>query len=201
MPSYDEILTSLSRNEDPKTLLDVGCCFGQDLRKLVVDGAPGSQLVGIELRAEFIDLGYDLFIDRDTYQGRFVAGDIFEDTPGSAMKSLNGTIDIVHIALFLHLFGWEGQLKAAVRLMGFLKDKPGTTILGRQTGSSKPGEYPLPAGTAGVTYSHDQETFQKLWTEAEKQTSTRWKLETSMKSVVTKGSTVEMLYFEATRID
>jgi SAM-dependent methyltransferase len=190
-----------SSKEDPKTLLDVGCCFGQDLRKLVVDGAPGSQLVGAELKPEFINLGYELFMDRKTYEGRFVQGDIFEDTPGSAMTALNGTIDIIHIASFLHLFGWDEQLKAAVRLVGFLKQKPGTIILGRQVGSSKPGEYPHPASAAGVTYSHDQETFQKLWTEVEKQTTTKWKLETSMKSVVMKGPTVELLYLEATRTE
>ena len=198
MPSYDKVLSSISSKEDPKTLLDVGCCFGQDLRKLVIDGAPGSQLVGVELKPEFIDLGYDLFMDRKTYKGRFVAGDIFEDTPGSAVKALDGTIDIVHIASFLHLFGWDEQLKAAVRLVKFLKRKPGTIILGRQLGSSKPGEYPHPASAAGVTYLHDQKTFRKLWTEVERQTTTRWKLETSMESVVMKGSTVELLYLEAT---
>lgn len=201
MPSYEKILSSLSSKEDPKTLLDVGCCFGQDLRKLIVDGAPASQIVGVELKPEFIDLSYDLFMDRKTYEGRFVAGDIFEDTPGSAMNALDGTIDIVHIASFLHLFGWDEQIKAAVRLVGFLKKKPGTMILGRQLGSSKPGEYPHPAGAAGVTYSHNQETFQELWTEVEKQTMTKWKLETSMKTVVTKGPTVELLYLEATRTE
>lgn len=201
MPSYDIILSSLSSKEDPKTLLDVGCCFGQDLRKLVVDGAPGSQLVGAELNPDFIDLGYDLFMDRNTYGGRFIAGDIFEDTPGSAMKALDRTIDIVHIASFLHLFGWDEQVKAAVRLVKFLKNKPGTIVLGRQVGSSKPGEYAHSAGAAGVTYSHDEDTFQQLWIEVEKLTATKWKLETSMKNVVTKGPTVELLYLEATRIE
>ena len=28
MASYDKILASLSSKEDPKTLLDIGCCFG-----------------------------------------------------------------------------------------------------------------------------------------------------------------------------
>ncbi|KAF6234646.1 hypothetical protein HO173_007272 [Letharia columbiana] len=201
MPSYDKILSSLSSKEDPKTLMDVGCCFGQDLRKLLLDGAPGSQLVGVELKPEFIDMGYDLFMDRKTYQGKFVTGDFFEETTGSAMKALDGTIDILHIASFLHIFGWDEQVRAAMRLMGFLKNKPGTIILGRQLGSSKPGEYRHPAGVAGVTYSHDEESFQKLWTEIEKKTTTKWKIEANLKKVPTKGSTLELLYFEATRTE
>ena len=201
MPSYSKILGSLSREKDPTTLLDVGCCVGQDLRKLVVDGAPGSQVVGAELQPEFIDLGYDLFMDRESYKGRFVLGDVFEDTPGSAMKALDRTIDIVHISSFLHLWAWDGQVSAAVRLIEFLKNKPGTIILGRQLGSSKPGEYPSPATPAGVNYLHDQESFQKMWTEVEKQSITKWKLETSMKSVVPNGITVELIYFEATRFE
>lgn len=199
MPSYGKVLASLSNKEDPKTLLDVGCCFGQDLRKLVVDGAPSSQLVGAELKGEFIDLGYDLFMDRKTYDGRFVAGDVFEDTP--AMKALDGTIDIVHLSRFLHLFGWDEQLKAAVRMVGFLKNKPGTVILGRQVGSSKPGEYPHAASAHGVFYLHDHDTFRKLWTEVEKQTTTKWQLETSMEPMVATGTSGELIAFEATRTE
>ncbi len=201
MPSYDQILSNLSRKDDPQTLLDVGCCFGQDLRKLLVDGAPGSQLVGAELKPEFIDLGYDLFKDRETFAGRFVTGDVLDDTSASTLKALDGTIDIVHAASFLHLFGWNDQVKAAVRLVAFLKDKTGTMILGRQVGSSRPGESSHAAGAAGTTYSHDPKTFRKLWAEVETQTATKWKLETSLETVVTKGPPIELLYFEATRIE
>lgn len=36
-PVYDEVLCRLKKGEK---LLDLGCCFGQDIRKLVHDGAP-----------------------------------------------------------------------------------------------------------------------------------------------------------------
>ena len=45
--------------------LDVGCCLGTDMRKLVFDGVPAQNLVGIELRQQYIDLGFDLFRDRN----------------------------------------------------------------------------------------------------------------------------------------
>ena len=201
MPSYDRILRTLSNKDDPKTLLDFGCCFGQDVRKLLLDGAPASHVVGVELKAEFIDLGYDLFKDRDSFQGRFIAGDILDDAPGSAVNALNGTIDIVHVALVLHLFGWDGQLKAALRLVSLLKNQPGTVVLGRQVGSSEPGEYRHAAAAAGVMYKHDGHTFRKLWDEIEEQTGTKWKVEASLESVGMLDGLEEFLCFEVTRTE
>ena len=157
--------------------------------------------MGAELQPDFISLGYSLFKDRETFKGRFVTGDVLHNTPASTLKALDGTIDVVHIASFLHLFGWNDQVKAAVRLVAFLKDNTGTMILGRQVGSSRPGESPHAAGAARTTYSHDAETFRKLWAEVETQTATKWKLETSLETVVTKGPPIELLYFEATRIE
>ena len=68
MPSYDKILARLCDPAAPAKLLDVGCCFGQDLRRLVVDGAPSENLVGLELKPQFLSLGYDLFADREFLQ-------------------------------------------------------------------------------------------------------------------------------------
>ena len=201
MPSYNKILSGLTNEDDPKTLLDVGCCFGQDLRKLILDGAPMSQIRGLDLRLEFIDLGHDLFKDQAAFDGRVILGDIFDDTPDSDVTTLHGKADFIHIAAFLHLFGWEGQIKAAVRLTAFLKDKPGTMILGRQLGSPEPGEYQHPAGANGVVCSHDEKTFRELWDEVEKRTGTRWRLEMNLKlREGTSPAATDMLHFECTRI-
>lgn len=198
MPSYSNILSSLSRKDDPTTLLDVGCCVGQDLRKLVVDGAPGSQLAGVELEAEYIELGYGLFLDRGRFECHFVVGDVFDHI---AMKNLHGKFDFVHAASFLHLWAWDGQIDAGSQLVQFLKDKAGTVILGRQVGNSTPGEYPQPVTANGVNYLHDTYTFEKMWNEIGERTKTKWKVEASMRRAVAGRSTVELLFFEATRVE
>ncbi|KAL6721972.1 hypothetical protein ACLMJK_001077 [Lecanora helva] len=200
MPSYKTIIASLSKTNDPTTLLDVGCCFGQDLRKLIVDGAPASQVVGVDLRPEFIDLGYELFLDRATFDGRFVAGDVFDKTPGNSLEALEGTISFVHVTHFFHLFDREQQVAAASRLVRFLKDEPGTVILGRQLGAENPGAHEHRAGTNGMAYSHDQESFQKFWGEVGAVTKTPWKLDTSMETVMLNGMPLLILNFEATRL-
>jgi len=105
MPSYGKILARLNDSSAPARLLDVGRCFGQDLRRLVADGAPSENLAGLDLEPEFLELGYDLFADREFFKGQMIAGNIFDEFPDSPVASLKGTIDIAHAASFFHLFG------------------------------------------------------------------------------------------------
>ncbi|KAK0341756.1 hypothetical protein LTR02_017117 [Friedmanniomyces endolithicus] len=95
-PQYPDILHRLKAGE---ALLDLGCCFGQDLRRLVFDGAPASNLTGVELEQGFLDLGYELLLDRGRFRVPLIAGDFFEPIPGLE----KGSFDMIHAAFFLSL--------------------------------------------------------------------------------------------------
>lgn len=69
-------------------MLDLGCCCAQDLRKLVHDGAPSENLWGAELKGGFLELGYELFLDRETLKAHFIEADVF-DAEG-LLKQLEG---------------------------------------------------------------------------------------------------------------
>jgi hypothetical protein len=84
------------------TFLDLGCCVAQDLRKLVYDGAPSKNTYGSDLQADFMNIGYDLFLDKDTLGTTFIAADIFDESEKSGLKVLEGTVDIIHAAFFFH---------------------------------------------------------------------------------------------------
>ena len=56
-PSYPRILSLLEASQSQHTLLDIGCCFAQDVRKLVYDGAPSQNLYAWDWKGEFLDLG------------------------------------------------------------------------------------------------------------------------------------------------
>ncbi|KAL8695808.1 MAG: hypothetical protein Q9201_007954 [Fulgogasparrea decipioides] len=89
---YPEVLARLSRSRNalpasqpgeslepkkpPELFLDLGCCLGQDIRKLVVDGAASENLYGLDIEPHFIDLGYELFRDRRTLKSRFTIADL-----------------------------------------------------------------------------------------------------------------------------
>ena len=211
MPGYRALVARLRDTSTLTTLLDVGCCFGQDLRQLVADGVPSSRLGGVELRAEFIELGYELFKDRERFEARLIASDIFDDTLAGALETLDGGVDVIHVASFLHLFGWQGQVKTGVKLVSLLRDRAGTVILGRQVGSTQPAERSHPTNPSGVTYLHSPDTFKALWEEVGKLSGTRWKVESFLQSATTHSlnkrekqwmdNQIELLYFKATRVE
>ncbi|KAL4254522.1 hypothetical protein ABKN59_003241 [Abortiporus biennis] len=85
--------------------LDLGCCFGNDVRKAVSDGFPANQALASDLHEEFWQLGYKLFCDSpETFPVPFIQGDIFDDTflqvnnsrniHDNAMEGLNNNINI-----------------------------------------------------------------------------------------------------------
>lgn len=61
----------------PEALLDIGCCVGQLLRKLVHDGIGPTRLFGTDLHSEFISIGAELFCDEASGL-TFAAGDMLD---------------------------------------------------------------------------------------------------------------------------
>ncbi|KAL8775338.1 MAG: hypothetical protein Q9209_000345 [Squamulea sp. 1 TL-2023] len=69
--------TFVNRLQSPDaTYLDLGCCFGQDLRQLVQDGIPSQRLIGLDIEGSLIERGYDFFLDRESLQSRFIVANI-----------------------------------------------------------------------------------------------------------------------------
>jgi SAM-dependent methyltransferase len=126
-PDYHTILSRIRTNNE--TFLDLGCCFGQDIRRLVHDGAPQSHLYGADLRSEFFDLGYKLFRDASTLKAQFLAADIFD--PSSSLAELEGKVDIIYAGSFLHLFNYETQVGVCKRIVKLMREKKGAVVLGR----------------------------------------------------------------------
>lgn len=55
-----------------------------------------------------------------------------------AMDALDGKMDIIHASSLFHLFGWETQKKAGIRMVKLLKkDDPAVMIFGRHVGVSR----------------------------------------------------------------
>ena len=126
--------------------------MGTDLRKLVFDGYPGSNVIGCDLRPEYVDLGYELFGDRDRCPIRFITGNIFDLSDNSTLtdvgeeagalsltsvnelSQLRGALTHLYTGALFHLFDEETQYKLAVRLALLVKRSPGTVIFGRHQG-------------------------------------------------------------------
>ncbi|KAI4936481.1 hypothetical protein J4E85_001811 [Alternaria conjuncta] len=163
-PSFSELPDErkeiVERLRKGQKLLDMACCVGQTIRTLANDGAPTENLYGCDLQPDFIDLGYELFRDREKLKASFLTADIFD--PESALTNIQGQMDIVYAGSFFHLWGYEKQVQVSKAVVALLCPQPGSMILGRQVGATEPLEKEGPTGTM---YRHNVESFQNMWKE------------------------------------
>jgi hypothetical protein len=159
----------------------MACCIGQVVRSLAYDGVDSNQLYGSDLEQRFLDIGYEMFRDKETLKSTFVTGDVLQTSADGSggderLNVLNRKINIVHAQSFFHLFTWEDQVKAAKRIIKFLKlDDPDVVIFGRQVGSAEPGNM---VGVRGNNrFLHNAASWQQLWDEVGKGTGTKWRTE------------------------
>ncbi|KAH8899965.1 hypothetical protein GQ53DRAFT_205443 [Thozetella sp. PMI_491] len=166
---YERLVARLKAGD---TFLDVGCCLGQDIRKLAYDGVPGDNLAGAELNGGFIDLGYELFRDKETLSARFIVANILEED--GPLREYHGQFDVVQLGMILHLFSWEEQVQAFAHAAKLLKaDKPGTSVIGQATGHLDG----IKTGTwQKQTFKHNGETFKKLIEEVSAKTGIQWEV-------------------------
>lgn len=147
--------------------------MGQDLRRLIADDAPSSNMYASDIESEFWELGYELFRDRETLKAIFLQADVFD--PKSALAELKGGLNVVYLGSFLHLWEWKRQVEA-VRIVMELT-RPGALVVGCQLGRSKGAEVTTGWKNGGKTYfMHDTKTVQQLWNEAGESSDMEWEL-------------------------
>jgi SAM-dependent methyltransferase len=156
----DEYREAVERLQGGQKLLDMACCFGQTIRRLVADEAPGENIYGCDLQPDFIQLGYKLFKDRGKLKSNFLTADIFD--PRSSLVDLKGQVDIVYAGSFFHLWGMEQQREVSKAVFSLLRPQQGSLILGRQVGAVEAAEK---ISATGAMYRHNVESFKKMWKE------------------------------------
>lgn len=168
-PQYAEILQRLKSNDKDELFLDVGCCIGQDIRKLLLDGAPASKIYGSDLLPAFIDTGYALFRDESTFpRDHFIApADAFDVAGSNALARFDGRVSILHISAVFHLFGLEMQRRLARRVLKLMSHTKKCLVLGGQTANVEAGEYPRLNGS--MRWRHSGESWSDLWEDAAKE--------------------------------
>ncbi|KAK3348681.1 hypothetical protein B0T25DRAFT_457117 [Lasiosphaeria hispida] len=167
---YHDLLTRLKGGA---TYLDIGCCLGHDIRKLIFDGAPSGNLAGVEICQGYLDLGYDLFRDKETTKTQFLQGDVLD--PAGPWPQLEGKFDVVNIGMFLHLFTWEENIQVFERVIKTLKTgELGTTIIGNALGNVND-KVALQWLNKAIP-THNVESFKRLISQVEERTGTRWEV-------------------------
>lgn len=191
-PIYREIIEKC-KNQGA-TIIDFGCCLGQDVRQVIYDGVSIEQVRGYELDPFFIEQGYQLFHDEQLMKEKnvFSAGDIFDVQFLETVQPA----DYLYIGLFLHLFDQQTQKDVCRRLSRLCK----STIFGQQAGSSVAMERPSPPGyPSEKRMCHSMESFAHMWDEA---TDGMWQVETTTLQGIHRNKYVqEMLTFVVRKKD
>lgn len=133
--------------------------MGTDVRKLVADGYPATNVLGCDLRQEFVDCGYQLYQDKQTCDIHFFTSDIFDlpYPPHNAacaqptqlkectkLEDLVGRITHCYLGAIFHLFDEHTQYVLALRVASLMRRSPGTVVFGRHESMIEAGEIPTP---------------------------------------------------------
>ncbi|RDB23459.1 Methyltransferase ausD [Hypsizygus marmoreus] len=186
LPAYQAVLDLPSQRPDA-IFLDIGCCFGNDIRKIVADGWPVETAIASDLHQGFWDYGHELFKSTpDTFPAAFIPGNAFDAaiiaprepfydeselaTRPSNLRSLSsltplqGHISAIHASAFFHLFDEAQQLELARQLASLLSPVPGSVIFGLHGGRQEKGLRIEALNSAGKhMFCHSPQTWTELW--------------------------------------
>ncbi|KAH0490041.1 hypothetical protein TgHK011_001526 [Trichoderma gracile] len=173
---YQEVLERVKNGDK---FMDLGCCFGQEIRQLIHDGAPSINTYGSDLWGEYLSMSYELFKDEDRLQITLIAADIFDDS--SPLIELTGKLNIIYVGDFFHLFSLEEQEQIAVRIIQLLAPQPDSLIIGRQSGGEVAGEHTKAGDTSGRKhYQHSPQSWKQLWHRVGDMTGSKWSVEVDL---------------------
>ncbi|KAJ7457366.1 hypothetical protein FB451DRAFT_1142624 [Mycena latifolia] len=187
-PAYQGVL-ALGREREGAILLDLGCCFGTDIRKAASDGFPLQNLIASDIRPEFWKLGYELFQSTpETFPVPFLVGDALDLnflepsqplvthsevispapplTSLSCLTPLRGHVAAIHISFLFHLFLEPEQLQLARALASLLSPLNGSVIFGCHVGRKEKGFREGHTCVAGRgMFCHSRESWREMWEE------------------------------------
>lgn len=177
-PSYQQLL-KLGKERQGAIYADIGCCFGNDVRKAVADGYPVQQAIATDLMPEFWDLGHKLFKSTsESFPARFIAADIFElkDLAKQPLASapdlskvqsfaeLAGCVSAIHASSLFHLFDEQQQFELAKITAALLSSAPGSMIFGSHGADFTKGSRTETYGNRTLSlFCHSPESWKALW--------------------------------------
>ena len=106
-------------------LLDYGCGTGDNVRQLIRDGFPRERIIAFDVNRESIDLGFDLYRDREEIANLFVVSETFPFGPEE--------FDFVYSASVIHVIADEKEFRNYCA-NAYSALRPGGTLFGSTLG-------------------------------------------------------------------
>jgi SAM-dependent methyltransferase len=143
-PKYNDIVPLFKNSK----VLDIGCCMGTDLRKMIADGLVPENACGIDIEGMFISLGKELFGDKEKMQDKFFVVNILEQDSLWPSSFRSKMFDIVYCGSVIHLFNDEDCNKLVANVGKILIK--GGVFFGRTAGTEDDNPTQIPTSTKGL---------------------------------------------------
>lgn len=182
--AYGQVL-KLGRERGGALLLEMGACFGIEIRKAVADGFPVKQIIASDLNTEFWEFGHVLCRSTpESFPVTFLAGDALdpeflspilyevETRPpldlarNRTLNALKGKCSVIYARSFFHVFDEVQQYQLAHALGSLLSPEKGSVIFGSHAGNTEKGlvAHKKIAGKES-TFFHSPSSWEELWCE------------------------------------
>lgn len=138
--------SSVVKDINTKFILDVGCCVGSDMRRLILDGAQSDYMLGVDLEGDFFKIGFEIFQDQSKLpKNIFLQADIFEENfiekiqGEMKMRKLHNNrifqgFDLIQLGAVIHLLT-EEKIEFLLKLIYERLLKEGGSLVGQTIGT------------------------------------------------------------------
>jgi len=135
-PLYKELTEKRDRGK--RHVLDVGCCMGTDIRKMIFDKLinieSGDTVIGIDIAPEFFQIGFEIFEDEDQVRDKFFPCDLLDSAQYELFCKARGPFNLVYCGSVIHLLEKEQTVNLVKAIFGLMSS--GGIFFGRTASSS-----------------------------------------------------------------
>ena len=167
----------MNAGKEGKSILDLGCGLGQDLRQLRIESGAVAKLYATDADQKVWDLGLEMFSDNKKPVVKFFCADASKKNFGGKLDEIIGTIDIVITSQLLDLFWFYGQLEVLENVVRL--SKIGTKVMGCTIGTAdgEALEYKSDGYGPFSRFYHSRDSLEILWIDVGTKTNTKWRVE------------------------
>ena len=155
--AYEALLPELKAGT--RQVLEVGCCFGTDLRTMLQDGVPVEQITETDLVKDYWESGKLLYRDADDERIKRVRTFFGDATQSSFLPDDNGKYGLIINMAVLHTLSEQGVRGMLTRFRDLLQ--PGRGVLIGVTGTASDGPREWKQGST-TRWLHSRESLEAL---------------------------------------
>jgi len=161
-PKVTDAINSHYKSGSPFKVADVGCCFGTDTRKLILDGCHLNDVYAIDVHDEYWNIGYDLYCDKDKLKVNVLFTDCARQDLLVDHPDLKNKFNVIYTGAVLHVFAEDEVVLFLQNIYDMMV--PGGIYFGSCGVADTPGitTVSTPVKKDKMRYIHSSESLKEL---------------------------------------